>query len=115
MSEFSFKLQSIAVAQILNLVGVDRIHHSAHTALVEISQEFLVLMVKKLKDSSNLCGRTGANYLDFGMILDYLDMSADDLIVYLNSLGRAALISKKQEVFKFPRIEPASFPIKCEK
>ncbi|KAJ3257434.1 hypothetical protein HK103_004509 [Boothiomyces macroporosus] len=107
MSDFAEQLTNIAIAQILNLIGVDRIHGTAHQVFVEVVQAYLQLLAKKAKEAANLCGRTQPCLLDLMAPLDQLEIHPKELLDYLQ-----AIKLQNQSQFKFPRKEPATFPIK---
>jgi hypothetical protein len=100
--EFASKTVEKSIAQILNMVGVDRIHNSVLQVLVEVSQEYMCLLVRKLLETSNLGNRSRPASIDFLMVLEFLDIECESFQEFIKSV---------RGDFKFPRIEPACFPI----
>ncbi|KAJ2994760.1 hypothetical protein HDV02_001336 [Globomyces sp. JEL0801] len=98
---FGRELLSVCIAQLLSNAGADRIHASCHDALVDILQSYLSLMAKKATDAAAL----SVCLLDIIHSLDYVDIHPKMLVKYLDD------IKPYKNIFKFPREEPASFPI----
>jgi hypothetical protein len=83
-------------------------HHSALEVLVDLAQEYLILVAKKTMREAELCSRTKPCYLDIIGVLDYIQVSSRELSDFV--LAITAKKEKSRAPFTFPRPEPASFP-----
>lgn len=86
-------LTSIAVAQLLHNIGIDRIHGAAHALLVQVAQEYLTLLAKKASRRAEEAGRCGVSLLD----VDLITTSSISLNEYLQEIN---------SIMIFPRAVP---------
>jgi hypothetical protein len=83
-------------------------HHSTLQVLIDLTQEYLMLLAKKTMREAESCSRTKPCILDVIGTLDYVQVLPKDLSDYI-----AAVTAKKEKTrapFTFPRPEPAHFP-----
>lgn len=105
-SKFAESLVSIAIAQLINNIGIDRIHKSAHHVLVGVLEEFMTSLARKVIQQSANCGRSNCCILDTTMPMEYFEITGRSLIKYLENVTLT-----RSDAFGFPRLKPGAFPL----
>ena len=110
MAEFSSSLTSIAVAQLLSMAGIDRIHSSAHACLVEITEKYMVTLATMTKNASSHCLHSQAHSFDSLVAFNQWQINPQSLVEYVETVRELKTKKDKIEVFRFPRAEPKELP-----
>ena len=110
MAEFSQSLTSIAVAQLLSMAGIDRIHGSAHDALVQIAEKYLQTLATLTQLGAQQSNRSIPNTFDSLVAFDHFQVDPKSLVEYVEIVRELKTRKEKVEVFKFPRLEPKQVP-----
>lgn len=106
MQDFTQKLTSIAVAQLLSMSGIDRVHQNCHQTLIEVLQKYLQHLASLVSKTTILTSRSKPTPYDCLLSFEKFEINTQDILEYLQIVKE--LKTKKQvPVHKFPRLEPS--------